>query len=312
MTKARDLWERITEFPPKYRILGILALLVAVLSSVGLRYFYPHVDLQSARAVLAILIPTAATFFGFMLVALVLIVDLSSRAHKDLKTLMPDYLQLLRGPDEPETLAGTTIDLLRRGYLRLLQRGDFGLEDMAEAAGGLLESERTHSELFGMISTLTYVVYGYFDYEYPHRLEKDMKSIGYDDDQIIDLINAEGSLSLLDPRIFFETLGKALDIIHLPDWEGKPDLASQVFERSWRDDIDGLLHRIEVFKRASGSLFWITSSTLLIVIVMGTLLSLGLTPSTINLVWVRGWLLATLFGAMISVYLGILYLAQLL
>lgn len=312
MTKARDLWERITESPPKYRILGVLAVLIAALSLLGLRHFYPHVDLQSARAVLGILIPTVATFFGFMLVALVLIFELSGRARKDLRTLMPDYLDILRGPDQPKTLTGTPIEILRRQYLSLLQREVFRLEENAEAAGGILESKYSHSELFGMISALAYVVLGYFDYEYTDRIEEDMKSIGYDDDQIIHWINVEGYLSLLDPHLFFETLGKALDVIHLPSWEDQPDLHLLVFERSMRDDIDGLLDRVKLFERASGNLFWIVSSALLIVIVMGTLLSLGLTPSTINLASVRGWLLATLFGAMISVYLVIVYLAQLL
>ncbi|GEM_PF-6454452 len=312
MSEIRDLWDTITEFPPKYWILGILALSIVALSLVGLRYSYPHTDVQSARAALGVLIPTVATFFGFMLVAFVLIVQLSGRASKDLRALMPDYLEILRGPDQPETLAGTTIDFLRRGYLRLLQRGDFGLEDMAEAAGGLLESEYTHSELFGMISTLTHVVLRYFDYEYADRIEKDMKSIGYDDDQIIDLIDVEALMSVLEPRRFFETLSEALNIIHLPDWEGQPDLASQVFERSMRDDIPGLLDRMELFERASGNLFWTTSSILLVVIVMGSLLLLGLTPTTIDLSLVRAWLLVTLFGAMISVYLVILYVAQLL
>lgn len=312
MSRVRDLWKKIRRLPPKYRVLGILALLIAALSSVGLRYLYPHLDLQSARAALGVLIPTVATFFGFMLVALVLIFELSGRARKDLRALMPEYLDILRGPDQPETLADTTIEVLRRQYLALLQRGAYGLEDSAEAAGGMLESKHSHSELFGMISALAYVVLDYFDYEYTDGIQKDMKSIGYDDDQIIDMVTVEGYLSLLEPPRFFELLGKALDVIHLPGWEGQPDLASEVFERSLRDDLHGRLGRIELFKRASGNLFWITSSTLLIVIAMGTLLSLGLTPSTINLVLVRGWLLATLFGAIISIYLVILYVAQLL
>lgn len=312
MIKARELWERMTEFPLKYWILRILALLVIALGFLGLRYFYPHADLQSARAVLGALIPTVATFFGFMLVAFVLIFEMSGRARKDLRTLMPDYLELLRGPDQPETLTETTIDLLRRQYLRLLQRGHFGLLDMAEAAWGLLESEYTHSELFGMISALTYVVLAYFNYEDGDRIEEDMRSIGYDDDQIIDLISVEGYSSLLEPPRFFDTLSEALNIIHLPGWEGQPDLDVRVFERTMRDDIDSLLDRIEVFERASGNLFWITSSILVIIIIMGTLLSLGLTPRTIDLTLVRAWLLATLFGGIISVYLVIYYLAQLL
>jgi len=262
--------------------------------------------------VLSVLIPTVATFFGFMLVAFVLIVQLSGRARKDLRTLMPDYLELLRGPDQPETLTETTIDLLRRQYLSFLRRGEFRLEDMEETAAGLPESEYTHSELFGMISALTYVVLAYFNYEDTDRIEEDMRSIGYDGDQIIDLVNVEGYLSLLDPPRFFETLDKALNVLNLPGWEGQPDLDVQVFERSMRDGIDDLLDRIRLLERATGNLFWATSSSLLVVIVMGALLSLGLTPSTIDLGLVRGWLLATLFGAILSIYLVILYLAQLL
>lgn len=312
MIKARDLWDRITEFPPKYRILGILAVLIAGLLLVGLRHFYPHLDLQSARAVLGVLIPTVATFFGFMLVAFVLIVQLSRRASEDLRTLMPDYFEILRGPDQPETLSATTIDILRSQYLRLLRRGAFRLKDFAEAAGGLLEAKYTHSELFSMISVLAYVVSEYFDYDDTERITDDMKSIGYTDDQIIELIYAEGAIPLLDARGFFETLGDALDVIHVPDWEGQPDLVSRVFERSMRNDIPGLLDRMELFERASGNLFWTTSSILLVVIVMGSLLLLGLTPTTIDLGLVRGWLLATLFGAMISMYMVMLYLGQLL
>lgn len=313
MSKLERLRERISDC--RFRVWEnwvFIASVVAILalSSVWLLYLFARSDVPSLKSALSTLATVLATFLGFIIVALVLVLQQADGAESETKRLASKYYEFLLGAtDEPGKMI-PLIERIRRGYVKMIQWEEVELDDWAvETPDWVPRGPRTHREMFAQISKLSSATYDYYGLEpdeeghskAPRWIARDLERLGYSDEEVTDIVWVDAMTMPWNAEKFFRALNDTFHPLNFAvDWISEGGrLNSTVWDSTMRDDVYGLLSKLDRAEQYTGNLFRGTISLFLLTIVWDVAVLSGLNESTfgqfpINLATIALFLMAIL------------------
>ena len=285
-------------------MLGV-AFLVASLLLGGLFTLFPYADRQSMESALRIMASTLATFVGFILVALALIVGRASDAREHLQSVMPSYKDIDK------------LGKMRLDYREALFSSSFSLDEQPMLGLYPRRCVYTHREIWAAIESV------YRMLKWPlegmsgnHDLVMALHRRGFSSKEI-DRIFESRTIFEHQPHEFFRALRKVLQLerayigqsmAYLPS----SGILTELREKWESDRISASLERVERHERARGGRFWAAILSSIVALTASVLLALGLTDVTAQMATVRICFVGVVIIWCMAVVLIVAYLTQLL
>lgn len=285
-------------------LVGVAAL-VTILLLGGLFTLLPYADRQSIESVLRLVASSAATFLGFIIVALALFAGRGSDAREHLESVMPSYRDIEK------------FTKVRSDYRQALFSSSFSLDDQPMLGPYPRRCAYSHREIWAAIESV------YRMSSFPlvggpgtHDLVTALHLRGFSSREINRII-ASPNIFERHPPEFFRALRKILQLEHAYLGESTAYLPSsgvltELREQWERDRISASLDRLERHRRATGGRFWAAILSSIAALIGSVLLVLGSTEVTLQYTFVRMSFIGVIITWAIAIFLIIAYLTQLL
>lgn len=313
MSRLERLRERISEF--RFTVFEnwvFIASVVAILalSYVWLLYLFARSDVASLKSALSTLAAVLATFLGFIIVALVLVIQQADGAESEIKRLAPKYYGFLLGTTDKPGKMIPLVERIRRRYVKMIQEEEVEMDDWAvETPEWVPTGPRTHQEMFAQISKLSSATYDYYRLEpdeeghsrAPRWIARDLERLGYSEEEVNDIVWIDAMTMPWNAEQFFRALDDTFHPLNFAlDWiseGGKLNLT--IWDSTMRDDVYGFLSKLDRAEQYRGNLFRGTISLFLVTIIWDVAVLSGLNESTfgkspINLATIVLFLMAIL------------------
>ena len=285
-------------------IVGVAFLVTSLLLG-GLVTLFPYADRQSMESGLRIMASTVATFVGFILVALALIVGRASDAREHLESVMPSYKDIDK------------FRKVRLDYRQALFSSSFSLDEQPMLGPYPRRCAYSHRQIWAAIESIyRMLIFPLAGIAGSHDLVMALHRRGFSSKEI-DHVFESATIFEDQPHEFFRALRRGLQLERAYVGKSTAYLASSgiltELREKWESDcISASLDRVERHERATGGRFWAAMLFSTVALVGCVLLALGVTDMTAQMATVRIGFVGEVIAWCMAIVLIIAYLTQLL